>query len=406
MVDGLSTFRLDRRSDLGVAAQIRAQIALLIADGELAAGERLPPVRQLARQLEVNVNTVRSAYAGLEADGRVHTRHGVGTEVLATHQARPISPAIGTLGANAVAVLIAGLDPFYLALLRGVEDIAARQGTLVLIVDTRDSPALAEAEIRRLAARGINGIIAVSVGGLPSSMPGADGAPPIVYVDQPERKGHVLLFDGHGGGYIATRHLLEHGHERLGIVTAPLSWPNVKDVYDGYVHALEDAALGINPELVSEVGEFTVEAGRLGLAHLLDKPNPPTAVFAAGETLALGVLHEARSRQVEVPASLAIAGYTDSPTTALVDPPLTMVAVPAREIGMQAMRTLSELTRGKHPRARTRVLDVELVVRDSCGSHGAAGDRSRHTSGRPTPHGTRSQARSGGRPHRNTRPPR
>lgn len=375
MVDGLSTFRLDRRSDLGVAAQIRARIALLIADGELAAGERLPPVRQLARQLGANVNTVRSAYAALEADGLVRTRHGVGTEVLATHLARPVSPAVGTLGANAVGVLIAGLDPFYLALLRGIEDVAARQGTLVLIVDTRDSPALAEAEIRRLAARGINGIIAVSIGGPPGNVPGADGVPPIVYVDQPERKGHVFVFDGHRGGYMATGHLLEHGHERLGLVTAPLSWPNVKDVYAGYVHALEDAALGVDPELVSEVGEFTLEAGRLGLAHLLHRPNPPTAVFAAGETLALGVLHEARSRHVEVPTSLAIVGYTDSPTTALVEPPLTMVAVPAREIGMQAMRTLSELIRGKHLRARTSVLDVELIVRDSCGSHAATADR-------------------------------
>ncbi len=155
-------------------------------------------------------------------------------------------------------------------------------------------------------------------------------------------------------------------------MTAPLSWPNVKDVHDGYVHALEDAALPFWPELVSEVGEFTVEAGRLGLARLLDRPNPPTAVFAAGETLALGVLHEARSRHVEVPTKLAIAGYTDSPITALVEPPLTMVAVPAREIGIQAMETLSQLIRGKHPRPHTRVLDVELILRDSCGSHGAA----------------------------------
>jgi LacI family transcriptional regulator, galactose operon repressor len=370
MLAGLSTFRLDRRSPLGVAAQIRTRIALLIADGELSAGERLPPVRHLARQLEVNVNTVRSAYAGLEADGLVSTRHGVGTEVLATHLPRPVSPAVGTLGTNAVAVLIAGLDPFYLALLRGIEDIAARQGTLVLIVDARDSPTLAETEIRRLAARGINGIIAVSVGGLSSDVRAGDGVPPIVYVDQAERKGHVLLFDGHRGGHLATSHLLEHGHKRVGIVTAPLSWPNVKDVYDGYVQAFEDAALGFDLELVSEVGEFTVEAGRLGLAHLLDRPNPPTAVFAAGETLALGVLHEARSRHMQVPTNLAITGYTDSPTTALVEPPLTMVAVPAREIGIQAMETLSKLIRGEHPRARTRVLNVELVVRDSCGSHG------------------------------------
>ena len=63
----------------------------------------------------------------------------------------------------------------------------------------------------------------------------------IVYVDQPHQTGHVLLFDAHGAGYAATRHLREHGHDRIGIVTAPLSWPNVREVYEGYAQALEDA---------------------------------------------------------------------------------------------------------------------------------------------------------------------
>ena len=117
------------------------------------------------------------------------------------------------------------------------------------------------------------------------------------------------------------------------------------------------------------MGEFTVDAGRAGLERLLELPDPPSAVFAAGETLAMGVLHEAKSRAIDVPADLAIAGYTDSPAAALVDPPLTMVSVPSREIGIQAMQTLAELIRGKKLRTRRKVLDVELVVRQSCGSH-------------------------------------
>jgi DNA-binding LacI/PurR family transcriptional regulator len=204
----------------------------------------------------------------------------------------------------------------------------------------------------------VDGIIAVSVGGI------ATGArvPPIVYVDQPDRTGHVVLFDGQGAGLAATRHLREHGHERIGIVSAPLSWPNVKEVYEGYTQAVDEA-------LVAEVGEFTVDAGRTGLERLLDLPEPPTAVFAAGETLALGVLQEARARHIDVPGELAIAGYTDSPAAALVEPPLTMVSVPTREIGIQAMKTLAMLIRGKKVRTRRKVLDVELVVRESCGSH-------------------------------------
>jgi LacI family transcriptional regulator len=367
----LSTFQLDLRSDVGIAAQIRTRIAFLIADGELAPGDRLPPVRDLARQLGVNVNTVRSAYAKLDADGLVRTRHGVGTVVLAA-RVQGLPAGALPLGVNTVAVLIGGLDPFYLSLLRGIEAVAAEQGTLVLITDTHDSPPLAEAMIRRLIARGVDGIIAVSVGAIApgerSDRRGHRSVPPIVYVDQPDQTGHVLLFDGRRAGYAAARHLREHGHERIGIVTAPLSWPNVKEVYEGYIEALGDAPRS-RRDLVSEVDEFTVDAGRAGLARLLDVPDPPSAVFAAGEALALGVLHEARSRGIDVPGALAIAGYTDSPAAALVDPPLTMVAVPAEEIGVRAMRTLSDLISGKKPRPRRTVLGVELVLRESCGSH-------------------------------------
>jgi DNA-binding LacI/PurR family transcriptional regulator len=355
MTNRLSTFRLD--STVGIAAQIRTRIAFLIADGDLPAGERLPAVRDLAQQLGVNVNTVRSAYAKLEADGLVRTRHGVGTVVLAAHVERRPGGAL-PLGVNTIAVLIGGLNPFYLSLLRGIEEVAAEQGTLVLIADTHDSPTFAEATIRRLIARGVDGIIAVSVGGAGGRVP------PIVYVDQPDRSGRVLLFDGRRAGQLATRHLREHGHTRIGIVTAPLSWPNVREVYKGYVDVLDGA-----DELVAEVEEFTVEAGRSGLAQLLDAPDPPSAVFAVDETLALGVLHEARSRRLRVPADLAIVGYTDSPTAALVDPPLTMVAVPAREIGSQSMHALADLIAGKKPRSRRTVLDVELVLRESCGPH-------------------------------------
>src|SRR5512134_3815355 len=164
MTTSLSTFRLDPRSHAGIAAQIRSRIAFLIADGELGLGDRLPSVRDLARQLGINVNTVRSAYAKLESDGLVRTRHGVGTVVLAAPLERP-PVGVLPLEMNTVAVLIGGLDPFYLPLLRGIEQVAAEQGTLVLITDARDSPTLGDEMIRRLIARGVDGIIAASVGG-------------------------------------------------------------------------------------------------------------------------------------------------------------------------------------------------------------------------------------------------
>jgi LacI family transcriptional regulator, repressor for deo operon, udp, cdd, tsx, nupC, and nupG len=363
VTDSLSSLSVDPDSDLGIAAQIRARIAFLAAEGELAPGERLPPVRALAAQLGVNVNTIRSAYAKLEADGLVRTRHGVGTVVLSGR----VAPSALPLAMNTVAVLIGGLNPFYLPLIGGIEDAAAAEGTLVVVSDARDSLAVAERAVGRLIARGVDGIIAVSVGHVERETRGR--VPPIVYVDQPHRTGHVLLFDGRGAGYAATHHLREHGHDRIGLVTAPLAWPNVREVYEGYVEALHESGIRPSETLVSETNAFDIGAAGQALARLLDGPEPPTAVFAVDETLALGVLKEAKARGLDVPRDLAIVGYTDSATAALLDPPLTMVSVPAREIGFRGMEILSKLMRGKKPRPGRTILGTELVVRQSCGAH-------------------------------------
>ena len=96
---------------------------------------------------------------------------------------------------------------------------------------------------RRLVARGVDGIIEVSVGDLPDHQPGYDSTrlPPIVYIDQPDRQGYSLAFDAPAAGHAATHHLVEHGHARIGLITAPLSWPNVAELHRGYVKALVEA---------------------------------------------------------------------------------------------------------------------------------------------------------------------
>jgi DNA-binding LacI/PurR family transcriptional regulator len=276
------------------------------------------------------------------------------------------------LGSNTIGLLIAGLDPFYLPLIRGVEEVADEHGMLVVIADTQDSPERAAATIRRLIARGVDGLIAVSLGDLDRG----DLAewvrrpvPPIVYVDQPGPIEHAFVFDAQNGGRLATEHLLEHGHERIGMVTAPVEWANVAPLHEGYVQALAGRGIDVSRERIAQVPAFSLEAGRSGLARLLDLPDPPTAVFAASSSLALGTLDEARRRGVRIPEDLALVGYTDIETATLVEPPLTMVSVPAREIGVRAADALRRLIGGEAVAPDPIVLDVELVVRSSCGSH-------------------------------------
>jgi DNA-binding LacI/PurR family transcriptional regulator len=363
--------RLDPSSDLTIVGQIRAQLTLLIADGRLQPGTRLPAVRTLAQTLDVNVNTVRAAYARLEEDGLVATRHGVGTVVQPTVAGTLRSGAARYLS-NTVGVVIAGLDPFYLELLRGVESMAEEQGTLVLIVAAHDSPTRARAAIRQLAARGALGIIAASIGGPEKGTP-ESSLPPIVYVDQPDKTGEVLVFDAERAGYDATRHLLDHGHSRIGFVSAPLEYPNQGELFNGYRRALMEAGRDVDGTAVGIVDDFDVASGRRGLGLLLQQDDRPTAAITSSAMLAVGVLEEARQRGLEVPDDLAIVGYADVDVTRSTHPPLTMVSLPTFDVGVAAMGALQRMIAGDQKKPKRRVFDGTLEIRESCGSHPAGG---------------------------------
>jgi DNA-binding LacI/PurR family transcriptional regulator len=374
MEDPLSRLRLLPGASLTLAGQLRHRLGLMIADGELDPGSPLPSVRALSRRLGVSVNTVRTAYGRLHADGLLEVRQGAGTRVARTLAPdSPVAPV--RFGSNVVGVIMADLAPFYLPVLEGVEDVAARHGMLVVVATALDSPVRGSLMARRLVARGVDGLIALSMGP-PRDVLGGEGpessVPPIVYVDRPGMGDHSFVFDAERGARLATAHLVEHGHRRIAMLTPPLELPNVRPLHDGYARALHDAGLPRPPELVVQVPDFTAVAGQEGARRLFDLRNRASGVFAASDLTAMGLLEAARAAGVRVPEDLAVVGYPDIQAAPWVQPPLTMVAVPAREAGARAMETLVRLIAGESIPGGEVVLEVELVIRESCGVHDLA----------------------------------
>jgi LacI family repressor for deo operon, udp, cdd, tsx, nupC, and nupG len=366
------------RLEATLSEQIKTQLAWLIAIGQLVPGHRLPSVRQLARDLGVNMNTVRSAYQKLEADGLVETRQGLGSHVLVhypSHTARRVgSPRSHTLG-----VILPGLvNPFYHAFLEGVEDVCRRDRTLLFVCSTHDDPGEALRYFAQLSAKRVDGIIVASqdlthlLPQEPGLSEGRGPALPIVTVDWPGSPGQVVLIDLESAGYQATTHLLEHGHHRVGLITFAFDMPNVRPVEMGYARALRGAGLESDPALVARVQGFDEAAGAEGAQILLSLPQPPTAVFAIADMLAIGAMRALKAAGKRVPDDVALAGFNDIPLAALVDPPLTTVQAPARRMGHEAMKMLDALIAGRRPRRRRVILPTSLVVRQSCGPHEAA----------------------------------
>jgi LacI family transcriptional regulator len=166
------------------------------------------------------------------------------------------------------------------------------------------------------------------------------------------------------GARAATDHLLSLGHRRIALVTGERGWVASEERLVGYQTALATAGVLPTPELIAE-GDFLMESGYAAANSLLDLPEPPTAIFASNDNMAVGVLHAARDRGLRVPADLSIVGVDDSGQTTIVTPSLTTVRQPLEELGRTAVSLLTRLIDGQRVEALRVELATKLVVRDS-----------------------------------------
>ena len=145
------------------------------------------------------------------------------------------------------------------------------------------------------------------------------------------------------GGYEATRHLLDLGHRRIGIITGPYSDPgavsSAVDRLAGYQAALRDAGIALAPTLISE-GDFGFTSGYTGTQRFLALAEPPTAIVAASDVAAFGVIEGALAAGLAVPQNLSVIGFDDIPEAAYRRPALTTIRQPLREMGRLSTRML------------------------------------------------------------------
>lgn len=178
------------------------------------------------------------------------------------------------------------------------------------------------------------------------------------------------------GGFEATRHLIDLGHERIAFIGANLKGGSSLKRLQGYLKALEQHDIEIDERLVtgrnedvSEIpGYSTEEIGFEGMKRLLSLPNPPTAVFARNDFTAIGAMSAIKEAGLSIPEDIAIVGFDDIPLAARTSPPLTTVRQPMRLEGQLAAEMLLERIEEKDRKPRReRILNCELIVRESTG---------------------------------------
>jgi DNA-binding LacI/PurR family transcriptional regulator len=371
-MDIFDQIKIDPHLDATLAQQLKEQLTWLIVNGKLQAGDQLPAAHIMADRLGINLHTVRSAYQKMEAEGLVAIGRGRGTHVL-PFDISLLSQGTGTLRSNTVGVIIPSWsNPFYHTFLQGVEEIAEGDQTLLILCNTHDDAVTARRDFARLAAKGVDGILVASHDineVLQSEVPFTSQIEglPFVTVDWPDFKGYSVQVDLESAGYQATRHLLEHGHRRIGLITFAEEAANVQEINKGYQRALEERGLRLDPSYIIGVAGFDMDYGSGGAKRLLDMKEPPTAIFTIADMLALGAMKMIKGAGLQIPEDLALASFNDIPAAELVDPPLTTVAAPTRQMGRESMQMLQMLIEGKYPTKREIILPTSLVVRQSCG---------------------------------------
>ena len=367
----LDVLHIIRDSSVPIANQLCDQIRWLISTGELKSGERLPPIRSAANAMGIHMHTVRSSYHLLEHRGLVSTRPGKGTVVLPyipfTHQA--VEP---NRGSHLIGLLIPNLTPFYAEFLNGAEQAAKEEHCLIMVMKIGENPNLAEKYLDLLIAKNTDGVINASLGFTHEFQKKLDDGEiilpfPIVYADVPGLSHSAVQLDSAGAAYQAAVHLLEHGHNSIGLINAPQEWPLGNEIYKGFQEGLRARGGGAGQLFIRTVTDFSIEAGYQAGLMLVYSALKPTAVFAVSDTLAIGAMRAFKDRGLQVPEDMAVVGYNNMEIASLVEPPLTSVSAPAYELGTQSMGMLLQLIRTGQKKTESMTLSGKLVIRESCG---------------------------------------
>ena len=201
----------------------------------------------------------------------------------------------------------------------------------------------------------------------------SDAGFPVVVIDPLHAGGTKCISIGatnFTGAVAATEHLLSLGHRRIGHAGGPASIECSQARLAGHASALRRASIPLEESLVTHVS-FDYEAGMKAGRDLLERSDPPTAVFAASDEIALGVMEEARRRGIRVPQDLSIVGFDDTFLATRATPPLTTVAQPLVEMGQLAVRSLAQVITSDRVGTSHIELATRLVVRGSTSRPGS-----------------------------------
>jgi LacI family transcriptional regulator len=257
--------------------------------------------------------------------------------------------------------------PFLAEIARGVEDEGFRLGYNAILCASHGEERKERACLDLVRTKQVDGLVLIGAGGGDRCLqPLVDEGTPVVLCNMESQEIEVdtVVADNSGAGYQATKHLLALGHRRIACIAGPQELWTSSERVAGCRRALDEDGVALHEGLVVR-GDFRSRGGFYATNRLLDLDEPPTAVFACNDLMAMGAICAASKRRLRIPEDIAIIGCDDIAMAAFTNPSLTTMAVPKREMGSATVQMLVARIENEDKSVQECILPVELVIRDS-----------------------------------------
>ncbi|BCD98765.1 LacI family DNA-binding transcriptional regulator [Marinagarivorans cellulosilyticus] len=264
-----------------------------------------------------------------------------------------------------IVVLVPNIaNTFFSTAIRGIQSSAHKAGYAVILGNTNDSLALEKEYVNFVRTRQSDGTIQLR--------PHSSGSlitpelnTPVVSVCGRENSPHPSVrIDNIAAAQTLVEHLINQGHQRIGVIAGNADDPHTMDRKRGYCQAIERAGISFDETLIS-YGDFTLCSGVIAANHFVSMAHRPTAIFSMNDEMAIGALQSFRSAGLNPPKDFSIAGFDNIEFSKYTEPPLTTIAQPAEELGKTAFHVLLQLIEEQELPSNDIVLPYELIVRES-----------------------------------------